>query len=215
MQAVTRVLAIRHGETDWNRATRIQGQLDIGLNDTGRWQARALAQALADEDLSAVCSSDLVRALETARELAAPRRLNVVADAGLRERGFGRFEGSTFVEIETRWPLDAARWRRRDPQFAPGGGETLDDFFARCVGAATRLAQAHAGSSIAIVAHGGVLDCLYRAAAHLALDAPRSWEVRNAAINRLLYTPQGFSLIGWGDAAHLEGRASDAPVVET
>ena len=215
MQAVTRVLAIRHGETDWNRAGRIQGQLDIGLNATGRWQARCLAQALADEELSAICSSDLARAAQTARELAQPRCLEVIEDAGLRERGFGRFEGSTFVEIETRWPEDAARWRRREPQFAPGGGETLVDFYARCVAAATKLAQAHAGGSIAIVAHGGVLDCLYRAASHIALDAPRSWDVPNAAINRLLYTPQGFALVGWGDAFHLEGRAPETSAVET
>ena len=210
MQAVTRVLAIRHGETDWNRDGRIQGQLDIGLNATGRWQARCLAQALADEELFAVCSSDLARAAQTARELAQPRGLEIVEDAGLRERGFGRFEGSTFVEIEARWPNEAARWRRRDPQFAPGGGEALVDFYARCIAAATRLAQAHAGGSIAIVAHGGVLDCLYRAASHIALDAPRSWDVPNAAINRLLYTPQGFSLVGWGDGFHLEGRMPEA-----
>ena len=215
MQAVTRILAIRHGETDWNRATRIQGQIDIGLNETGRWQARRLAVALADEELAAVYSSDLARALETARQLAQPRHLDVIADRGLRERGFGRFEGSTFVEIEARWPDDAARWRRRDPQFAPGGGETLIDFYARCIGAATLLAQAHAGQSIALVAHGGVLDCLYRAASHIALDAPRSWDVRNAAINRLLHTPQGFSLVGWGDAFHLEVERSETPAVET
>ncbi|MEO6410778.1 MAG: histidine phosphatase family protein [Burkholderiaceae bacterium] len=215
MQAVTRVLAIRHGETDWNRDTRIQGQLDIGLNETGRWQARRLALALADEDLSAVCSSDLARAIDTARELAHPRRLQVITDRGLRERGFGTFEGSTFIEIEARWPLDAARWRRRDLQFAPGGGETLVDLNARCIGAATLLAQAHAGQSIAIVAHGGVLDCLYRAAAHVELDAPRSWEVPNAGINRLLYTPQGFTLVGWGDVGHLEGHATETSVVET
>lgn len=215
MQAVTRVLAIRHGVTDWNRDTRIQGQLDIGLNETGRWQARRLALALADEELSAVCASDLARAIETARELTQPRGLEVIADPGLRERGFGTFEGSTFVEIEARWPVDAARWRRRDPQFAPGGGETLIDFHARCIGAATLLAQAHAGQSIAIVAHGGVLDCLYRAATHIALDAPRSWEIRNAGINRLLYTPQGFSLVGWGDVFHLEGQPSETSAVET
>ena len=68
---------------------------------------------------------------------------------------------------------------------------------------------------IALVAHGGVLDCLYRAASHIALDAPRSWEVGNATINRLLYTPQGFTLIGWGDSFHLEGETASSATVET
>ncbi|MEO7150446.1 MAG: histidine phosphatase family protein [Burkholderiaceae bacterium] len=215
MQAVTRVLAIRHGETAWNRATRIQGQLDIGLNDIGRWQASRLALALADEPLDAVYASDLSRAHDTALALAQVHGLTVVRDAGLRERGFGHFEGSTFVEIEARWPDQSARWRRRDPLFAPGGGETLTDFYARCVACVSRLAAAHPGQCIALVAHGGVLDCLYRAAMHVALDAPRAWDVANASINRLLYTPQGLSLIGWGDSLHLEGRAVDPAPVET
>ena len=215
MQAVTRVLAIRHGETAWNLAARIQGQLDIGLNETGRWQARRLVQALADEPLAAVYASDLARAHDTALALAAPRGLTVKVEPALRERGFGRFEGSTFAEIESRWPGDSARWRRREPLFAPGGGETLVDFYARCIEVATRLAARHPGEQIALVSHGGVLDCLYRAATHIALDAPRSWDVGNASINRLLVTPQGLSLVGWGDNFHLDGHPADALPVET
>jgi probable phosphoglycerate mutase len=78
------------------------------------------------------------------------------------------------------------------------------------VRAATQLASAP-GQAIALVAHGGVLDCLYRAALGMALQAPRSWPVANAAINRLLWTPQGLSMVSWHDAAHLEGVAGDEP----
>lgn len=209
-QQGTRVLAIRHGETAWNVEHRIQGQLDIALNATGRWQAARLARAVAEEGLAAVYSSDLQRAAETAQLVArASAGLAVVADTGLRERGFGIFEGLRFAEIEQRWPEQSARWRRRDPAFGPEGGEALRDFYARCVAAATRLAAAHPGEAIALVAHGGVLDCLYRAAARVALDAPRSWQLGNASINRLLYTPQGFTLVGWSDTHHLEGDALD------
>ena len=204
---VTRVLAIRHGETAWNVDTRIQGQLDIPLNDTGRWQAHRLALAVADEGIAAVYSSDLLRAWQTAQSVAAGCGREVIADTGLRERGFGTFEGLTFAEIARRWPQQSERWRRRDPAFGAEGGEVLTDFYARSLATAERLARAHPGQTIALVAHGGVMDCLYRAASRVALDAPRSWQLGNASINRLLYTPQGFSLIGWSDTRHLEGES--------
>ena len=206
---VTRVLAIRHGETAWNVDTRIQGQLDIPLNDTGRWQAHRLALAVAEEGLDAIYASDLLRAYETAQAVARGSGREIVTDTGLRERGFGAFEGLTFKEIEQRWPEQSERWRRRDPDFGPEGGEKLRDFFARSVETATRLAAAHPGQTIALVAHGGVMDCLYRAASRIALDAPRSWQLGNASINRLLYTPQGFTLVGWSDTYHLEENSLD------
>ena len=208
-QQATRILAIRHGETAWNVDTRIQGQLDIPLNETGRWQAHRLALAVSDEGIAAVYASDLLRAYETAQSVAKGTGQPIVTDVGLRERGFGEFEGLTFKEIEQRWPRESERWRRRDPDFGPGGGETLRDFYARCVSTATRLAAAHPGETIAIVAHGGVMDCLYRAASRVRLDAPRSWQLGNASINRLLYTPQGFTLVGWSDTYHLEDASLD------
>ncbi len=212
--AATRVIAVRHGETAWNVASRVQGQLDVPLNARGEWQVRRLAKAVADEAISAVYASDLLRAWQTALAIAEPLGLAVVADAGLRERGFGVFEGMTFQEIRERWPALSDRWRRRDPTFGPEGGENLIDFSARCIAAASRLAAAHPGETIAVVAHGGVMDCLYRAAARVALDAPRSWQLGNASINRLLYTPRGFTLIGWSDTQHLEGDAAARDEIE-
>jgi len=208
-QAVTRVVAIRHGETAWNVDTRIQGQLDIALNDTGLWQARRLARALADEGITALYSSDLQRARQTADAVALQVGLEVVTDTGLRERGFGRFEGHTWAEIEQQWPQESERWRRRDPDFGPEGGEMLRDFYERCVATATRLVQRHPGGVVALVAHGGVLDCLHRAATRVDLRAPRSWQLGNASINRLLYTPQGFTLVGWADTGHLDAGLHD------
>ena len=204
----TRVFALRHGETAWNREQRIQGHVDVPLNPTGQWQAERLAQALADEDIGAIYSSDLQRAFDTASALARATAAPLATDPALRERGFGRFEGVTYAEIEATWPDEALRWRRRDPDFGPGGGETLEAFFARCVGAVSALAARHRGETIAIVAHGGVLDCLYRAAAGVSLQAPRSWHLGNAAINRLLWHGEGFTLVGWNDARHLE-RSDD------
>jgi 2,3-bisphosphoglycerate-dependent phosphoglycerate mutase len=206
---LTRIVAIRHGETVWNAEMRMQGQLDTALSERGRWQADRAADSLAGEGIEAIFASDLERAFDTAQALARRLGLPVTTDTGLRERSFGVFQGFTYAEIDARWPDQAARWRHHDPDFGPEGGETLREFSARAVATCTRIAASQAGRSIAIVTHGGVLDCLYRAASGVALGAPRSWELGNASINRLLYTPRGFTLVGWSDTAHLEGATLD------
>ena len=206
---LTRIVAVRHGETVWNAETRMQGQLDTALSARGRWQTRRAAAALAHESFDAVFASDLARAFDTAAAIVAGRSLEIATDPGLRERSFGIFQGSTYAEIDARWPDEAARWRRHDPDFGPEGGETLRDFDGRAIAAVTAIARSQTGRSILIVSHGGVLDCLYRAASRIDLGAPRSWQLGNAAINRLLWTPQGFTLVGWSDTSHLDGATLD------
>jgi probable phosphoglycerate mutase len=204
----TRVLAMRHGETAWNVDTRIQGSLDIGLNDKGRSQAARLGAALALnqelEPIAAIYSSDLWRAYDTALAISKAVGVPVVTDEGLRERGFGMFEGKTFAEIEQHWPEQALRWRQRDPDFHPEGGESLTTFRDRILTASQALAARHPGEQIAIVAHGGVMDVLYRAATGQSIQAARTWALGNAVINRLLWVPTTFSLVGWNDTSHLE-----------
>jgi probable phosphoglycerate mutase len=210
LKQATRIIAIRHGQTAWNAETRMQGQLDTPLDALGRWQAQQLAHALAHEPIDAIVASDLSRAMDTAAPLAHTRALRVQRERSLRERSFGVFEGFTYADIARHWPDDTARWRARDPAFAPPKGESLAAFYERCIGVAERLIEQHAGRVIVWVTHGGVLDCLYRAAARVPLDAPRTWTVDNASINRLLHGDQGLMLVGWGDVGHL-----DAPSVAT
>jgi probable phosphoglycerate mutase len=211
MQA-TRLILIRHGETHWNADSRIQGHTDIALNDTGRWQAKRVAQALADEPKAAVYASDLQRAADTALAIAqahAEGALQVRHHIGLRERAFGHFEGLSFDEIETRWPDDAHAWRTRVPHWTPVGGESLLQVRDRVQGTLDAIASAHIGEQLVLVAHGGILDMVYRLASRQEIQAPRTWHLGNAAINRLLWTPQGLSLVGWGDVRHLEQDSLD------
>jgi probable phosphoglycerate mutase len=205
---VTRLLVIRHGETAWNTEARIQGHIDIPLNDKGRWQAERAAQALMDEEIHAIYSSDLQRAHHTAQAIAEAIDKPVVLDPSLRERHFGRLEGKTPDEVAAQWPQESQRWRSREPSYGPEGGETLEGFYARCTEAITRLAERHPGQTVAIVAHGGVLDCFYRVANRVPLEAPRTWKINNASINRLLYSPEGFSMLAWGDSRHVEDEAA-------
>lgn len=205
----TRILAIRHGETAWNKDTRIQGHLDVPLNETGLWQAERAAEALREEPVAAVYASDLSRAQQTAQAIARAQAREVHTHQGLRERCFGAFEGKTWAELEAGWPAETQAWRQRVPDFAPTGGENLLQLHARVVGTLSELAARHIGEQIVVVAHGGVMDILYRAATQLDLQAPRAWHLGNAAINRLLWTPDGLTLIAWGDTRHLDEAVRD------
>ncbi|RYF25039.1 MAG: histidine phosphatase family protein [Comamonadaceae bacterium] len=205
----TRIIAIRHGETAWNVDTRIQGHLDIPLNDTGLWQARQVGQALADEPITAIYTSDLQRAHTTAQAVADATGAPLTAEPGLRERSFGQLQGRTFAEIEAQLPEEARRWRQRDPHFEPDGGESLIVFRERITRITDQLVQRHPGELIVLVAHGGVLDVLYRAATGQELQAPRTWKITNAAINRLLWTESGLTLVGWADTQHLDNASRD------
>jgi probable phosphoglycerate mutase len=210
---VTRLLAIRHGETDWNVDGRVQGQLDIGLNDAGREQARRLAQALADnEPIDRIYSSDLRRALDTARTVAEVTGAPLTPTPALRERCFADLQGRTFAEVAVTDPELSERWRHRQPDWTPpgAGGESLLAFRERITQAVQALAAENIGKNVALITHGGVLDVLYRAATGLGLQDTRTWRIGNTAVNRLLWTPDnGLSLIGWADDTHLETRALD------
>ena len=212
LAAPVRITAVRHGETAWNVDTRIQGQIDIGLNARGQWQAQQLGAALAEHGLNHIYTSDLARAHHTALAIAkhagiAPQA--VALHAGLRERAFGVFEGRTHAEIEAQWPQDALRWRQRVPDWAPQGGESPLQLRQRVAQTVAHIAARHPGEHIALVAHGGVLDMLYRLATGQEVNAVRTWELGNCAINRLLWTPEGLTLVGWADTGHLEAAARD------
>ena len=152
---MTTLLLARHGETDWNRDGRWQGHTDTPLNERGRHQARELAARLAGERITAVYSSDLQRARETAETVAAAFGLPVRADPRLRELSFGAWEGLTTPQIERRFPEEAARWRADDGSPAFAGGETYTQMGERVVAALAEIAAAHQGEQILVILHGG------------------------------------------------------------
>jgi probable phosphoglycerate mutase len=149
---VTTILLARHGETDWNRDRRWQGWADPPLNDSGRAQARELAERLRDVPFDAVYSSDLRRAHEPATIVAEPHGVPVITDLGLREIDVGSWSGLTRAEIEERFGVDGVR----------ADGETREQHAARVVAAMERIARAHVGERILVVSHGGSLGALRR-----------------------------------------------------
>ncbi|MGZ5200936.1 MAG: histidine phosphatase family protein [Telluria sp.] len=209
----TKILLIRHGETAWNAERRLQGHLDIALNPEGERQAGLLAGALAGERIDAIISSDLLRARQTAQALARAHGLPVQVDRLLRERCYGGFEGLLYAEIAQRFPREFAAWQARDiDAILPLGanrGETFRQFHARVTSAMLGWAKAHPGKTLALVAHGGVLECAYRMALDMPLETPRDFKVHNASVNRFSVESGQLRLTSWGEIAHLRPAVLD------
>lgn len=209
----TTLILVRHGVTAWNRERRFQGQLDTPLSEDGRQQARRLAARLAaaPRTITAIYTSDLQRARDTARPVAEALDLPLVIDTGLRERGYGAFEGRTFEEIEHDLADAWRRWREREPDFElPGGGESLSRFHLRVQQTLDRLVGRHSGTTVLAVTHGGVLDSAYRIASGLAMEAVRRHDLHNASLNTIALDAGAYRLIEWGDIAHLDDAVDDA-----
>ena len=157
---MTRLILIRHGETDWNTTGRWQGQTDVPLNERGRQQARQLVADLAGMQIDAIYSSDLGRARDTAAPLSQAAGLPVIVDARLREIHQGEWQGMLAAEIEARY-AEALRSRREDPlNLAPPGGETVAQVRARVLRCLEQILKRHPDESVVIVSHGFVLGLL-------------------------------------------------------
>lgn len=207
----TRICFVRHGETDWNVEKRIQGLTDIPLNEKGRGQAVAMAFNAAHVSFRAIYSSDLVRAVDTAKALAEREGLEVKLLPQLRERNFGIFQGLTAAEGEQRHPEAYQRYAARDPHYDFETGESLLDLAARVTEAVDWMVRHHSGQTIAAVTHGGVLDILFRKATGRPLSTPRDFKIPNCGLNWFHFDGQGWHLESWGDRHHLQNVLTETP----
>ncbi|WP_039789241.1 histidine phosphatase family protein [Herbaspirillum huttiense] len=210
---MTDILLIRHGETDWNVDKRLQGHIDIGLNEAGQRQVLALGEALAGEGIDAVFASDLQRARDTAQAVADAAGLEVLIDAGLRERCYGGFEGLRHTEIEARYPEAYRQWKAREPDFRyPAGeriAETMREFYERSVAAVQRVLASGRYRKVAIVTHGGVLECVHHWASQTSFAQPRTFDIFNASVNRLHWDGERAHIRSWGEIGHLQRETLD------
>ena len=205
---MTRLIILRHGETQWNLEHRYQGHLDSPLTANGVAQGRALAERLAGQAFFALCSSDLGRARQTADAISARTRHDVLTHAGLRERHLGALQGYTRDEVKARWPEEYRRLRSGEADYAPSEGESNRALTARAVAALAEIAAPHGGETIAVVTHGGVLSALLRHVLGLPLDAPRRFARVNASWNVFTVENGKWRLETWGDTSHLGGAVT-------
>jgi probable phosphoglycerate mutase len=214
----TELILIRHGETEWNRQGRFQGQQDSPLTPEGASQAEAIAAHLARWDIQALYASDLGRTLQTAAPMAAATGLTVIPEPGLRERNLGILEGLTRAEAETHHAEVSARYWARDPDFDLPGGESLRTLERRGQCVLGALAARHPEQRIAVVSHGGLLTVFIRAALGVPLQAQTGLLIRNGSISWVGYrgragdsTPSKWLVYSIGEVGHLNGHILRQP----
>jgi probable phosphoglycerate mutase len=202
VQELTRLIVVRHGETEWNAERRFMGWLDRPLTPRGQEQAARVAERLAATGFDAMVSSDLGRAMTTAQAIAARAGQEVLPCPALRERGLGVMQGHTLEEIQQRHPEVFAGYRG-DPDYVVPDGESFRGFHGRVVGGFESLVEEHRGKRIVAVAHGGTLDSLFRHVVGQPLGEPRRVRLLNASVNIAEVVQDQWILHTWGDVGHL------------
>ena len=206
----TQLIIVRHGQTEWNLKLIRQGHLDSPLTETGLAQARALGERLARETFTALYSSDLGRAVQTAQMIAAATGHKIVKDPRLRERHLGIFQGLNGDELREKYPEEYRLHRTVGPSYVIPGGESVQQQVTRNVGYLNEIAEKHLGETIVVVTHGGVLSGFFRHALAIPLEAQRRFEFMNASLNVFAYEEGNWMLRTWGDVSHLvPGESSD------
>ncbi len=202
-----RLILIRHGETVRNAEGLVQGRADVPLNDLGRRQAAALADALGGESLAAVYASPLQRARATAAAIAAPHGLPVIVEPDLAEMDVGEMEGLSGAQMRERFPEFLAVWAGpAGPSLSMPGGESLQDVQARAWAVIERLREHHAEATVAAVSHSFVIATIVCRAAGVPLSAFRRLRHEVASRTVLDCRPDRILIVHLNDTCHLDGH---------
>jgi alpha-ribazole phosphatase len=205
----TLIYLVRHGETQWNRDARIQGQLDIPLNEEGIKQARLLAKRFVKVDLDAIYASDLSRAINTAEIVAGVKGLSVEAAPQFREIDFGLWQGMTWQEIDKEYP-ESRRQMEISPETAhPPKGESWSDVADRVFKGLDDIAGKWPEGNVMVVSHGG--SSRMAICRILDISLAKRWKLRmdNTSISILEYRNGDWLVRCFNDVSHLDGELVD------
>jgi phosphoserine phosphatase len=203
---MTRLIIVRHGQTEWNRIERFRGQADIPLNDAGLRQAQAAARRIASAwTVRAVYCSDLARARVTAQAIAASCRAPLTSHPGLLDIDYGDWAGLTPDDVAARDGELLALWRAQPHKVQIPGGECLDAVRARAVACMESLAAHHDGQTVVLVSH--LVVCRLLVLAALGLDSSHFWRIQQetATVNILEWNSGVYTIVAINDACHVQG----------
>ena len=200
----TKVIAVRHGETQWNLEGRFQGQLDSPLTKNGLSQAKAVAKTLSTHNVSLIYSSDLGRALQTAEQISEATDIDILTDNRLRERHFGIFQGMTESDMRASMPDEINNPKHRDPDYIIPEGESMRQASQRGVSCISEIVQNHPGETIVVVTHGGILESFFRYVIGIPFEAPRMYKIWNTGLNIFSHSNGRWELLTFGNISHLQ-----------
>jgi len=211
---MTKVYLIRHGQTEWNKKLTFRGRVDIPLNERGRQEAKAIAEALKDKKIGAIYTSPLRRSIETAEPTAKFFDLEIVPVDGLIDISFGDWEGLTFNEVKKRYRDQFAKWEERPDLVRVPNGETLDEVRERSFCAFKDIVNGNPGKSIIVIPHRVINKVLL--CAILGLSNSHFWEIKQdtACINLIEYSDDRFILSMMNDICHLKGIATETVQID-
>ena len=199
-----RLILVRHGETMWNRENRILGHTDVDLNEKGRKQAERLGVALKDEEVTAIYSSSLRRARETANEIVRYHNLEVIADDAFMELDAGDLDGLTFEEVMKRYGEFLKEWANDASSLKVPGGESIAEVQRRAWSAVNKLVDIHADETVIVVSHSLAIQSMINKALEMNLSNLRRLRLDLASISILNFGKNGISLLLYNDTCHLE-----------
>jgi len=205
----THILLMRHGETQWNKSERFRGTYDIPLNENGQAQAKILAQALRDKNITMACTSPLSRAVETAQISLADRDIEILANDKLTDIDYGDWTGLTKSEVMQRWPEEYDVWSTRPALAEIPGGESLSKLFDRSCTFMDEISKRYKGHTVAIIAHRVINKLLILGAMGRSLNKFSSIIQDNCCINELEFTEGGYIIRALNDTSHMKNAMID------
>jgi alpha-ribazole phosphatase len=203
---LTRLLLVRHGETEYNSSERYWGSTDVALGPAGLSQAQRLRERLSKENIQAVYSSPLKRAMTTAEAIAGSHNLKVIPCPEIKEIDFGKIEGLNFKEVNQLYPEVHQMWLEKSPRMAYPGGESLLQLETRVTRFAERLKPHGPDETVLVVAHSGVLRTMICQLLEMEMRHRWSFRVDLASLNIVETYPQGSILTLLNDITHLGER---------
>jgi len=201
---MTKIILVRHGQTEWNRVERFRGRADIPLNETGLAQAEATGQRVAAEwQPTAIYSSPLSRAVQTAEAIARNFSLEVQRYPGLIDIDYGEWQGLSPDEARQRWPAELDAWYNAPEKARIPGGESLEELRTRAMSTVNELAASHPGQTIVLIGHTVINRIILLGV--LGLGNERFWRLRQepCAINVFEAEADDFTLASMNDTCHL------------
>jgi 2,3-bisphosphoglycerate-dependent phosphoglycerate mutase len=201
----TKIVAIRHGETEWNVKGKYQGQLDSPLTETGKVQSSAAGFGLTRFCFDAFYSSDLGRAVQTSEIISGEIELGYEYEKNLRERNLGKIQGLTKDEFREKHPAEFKMAMGNNPDYIIPDGESERQRFERAITCAETLAEKHQGGTLLLVTHGEILMSFMQKALNIPIESPLNYSLCNCAINIFTIDKnKKWHLNVWGDITHLD-----------